>query len=120
MQGSCNVTGMGRILEPLRKNFENSIKRFDVTLVRRWADIEQKDEIVKNISTIVLNKSIIRNGFLNYEDYINKINSCDNDKDLISILKYLNNKKFIKLKVISNSAKIDYRKLNLLYKYVKY
>ena len=42
MQGSCNVTGMGRILEPLRKNFENSIKRFDVTLVRRWADIEQQ------------------------------------------------------------------------------
>ena len=44
MQGSCNVTGMGRMLEPLRKNFGNSIKRFDVTLVRRWADIEQIDE----------------------------------------------------------------------------
>tara|TARA_Y100000590_G_scaffold253013_1_gene284213 strand:+ start:1147 stop:2196 length:1050 start_codon:yes stop_codon:yes gene_type:complete len=43
MQGSCNVTGMGRILEPLRKTFGSSIKRFDVTLVRRWADIEQTD-----------------------------------------------------------------------------
>ena len=29
---------------PLRKNFGNSIKRFDVTLVRRWADLEQIDE----------------------------------------------------------------------------
>ena len=46
MQGSCNVTGMGRILEPLRKNFGNSIKRFDVTLIRRWADIEQNDKDV--------------------------------------------------------------------------
>ena len=44
MQGSCNVTGMGRILEPLRKSFGDSIKRFDVTLVRRWADIEQTEE----------------------------------------------------------------------------
>jgi glyceraldehyde-3-phosphate dehydrogenase (NAD(P)) len=52
MQGSCNVTGMGRMLGPLRKNFGNSIKRFDVTLVRRWADIEQIDETV--IDTIEL------------------------------------------------------------------
>jgi len=44
MQGSCNVTGMGRILEPLRENFGDKIIRFDVTLVRRWADIEQKDK----------------------------------------------------------------------------
>jgi glyceraldehyde-3-phosphate dehydrogenase (NAD(P)) len=41
MQGSCNVTGMGRILEPLREKFGPNIIRFDVTLVRRWADIEQ-------------------------------------------------------------------------------
>jgi glyceraldehyde-3-phosphate dehydrogenase (NAD(P)) len=41
MQGSCNVTGMGRILEPLREKFGHNIIRFDVTLVRRWADIEQ-------------------------------------------------------------------------------
>ncbi|RNJ77082.1 MAG: type II glyceraldehyde-3-phosphate dehydrogenase [Nitrosopumilus sp. H8] len=44
MQGSCNVTGMGRILEPLRAAFGDRLSRFDVTLVRRWADIEQKDK----------------------------------------------------------------------------
>ena len=55
MQGSCNVTGMGRMLEPLRKNFENSIKRFDVTLVRRWADIEQIDETVTDTIELTQN-----------------------------------------------------------------
>ncbi len=44
MQGSCNVTGMGRILEPLRERFGDDLIRFDVTLVRRWADIEQTDK----------------------------------------------------------------------------
>jgi len=48
MQGSCNVTGMGRILEPLRSKFGDSLTRFDVTLVRRWADIEQTDKEVKD------------------------------------------------------------------------
>jgi glyceraldehyde-3-phosphate dehydrogenase (NAD(P)) len=46
MQGSCNVTGMGRILEPLRDRFTNHLVRFDVTLVRRWADIEQTEKQV--------------------------------------------------------------------------
>jgi glyceraldehyde-3-phosphate dehydrogenase (NAD(P)) len=46
MQGSCNVTGMGRILEPLRDKFGDNITRFDVTLVRRWADIEQTEKII--------------------------------------------------------------------------
>ncbi|HUU48015.1 MAG TPA: type II glyceraldehyde-3-phosphate dehydrogenase [Nitrosopumilaceae archaeon] len=46
MQGSCNVTGMGRVLEPLREKFGNKIIRFDVTLVRRWADIEQTEKKV--------------------------------------------------------------------------
>ena len=55
MQGSCNVTGMGRMLEPLRKNFGNSIKRFDVTLVRRWADIEQTDETVPDTIELTQN-----------------------------------------------------------------
>ena len=41
MQGSCNVTGMGRIIEPLRDRFAGRLARLDVTLVRRWADIEQ-------------------------------------------------------------------------------
>ena len=55
MQGSCNVTGMGRILEPLRKNFGNSIKRFDITLVRRWADIEQTDETISDTIELTQN-----------------------------------------------------------------
>jgi len=55
MQGSCNVTGMGRMLGPLRKNFGNSIKRFDVTLVRRWADIEQIDETVTDTIELTQN-----------------------------------------------------------------
>ena len=44
MQGSCNVTGMGRILNPLKEKYANSLARFDVTLVRRWADLEQTDK----------------------------------------------------------------------------
>ncbi len=48
MQGSCNVTGMGRILEPLRDAFGDKIIRFDVTLVRRWADIEQTEKTVSD------------------------------------------------------------------------
>ncbi|MDH3610451.1 MAG: type II glyceraldehyde-3-phosphate dehydrogenase [Nitrosopumilus sp.] len=48
MQGSCNVTGMGRILEPLRDRFGDEIIRFDVTLVRRWADIEQTEKKVED------------------------------------------------------------------------
>jgi len=55
MQGSCNVTGMGRMLGPLRKNFGNSIKRFDVTLVRRWADIDQMDEVVTDTIELTQN-----------------------------------------------------------------
>ena len=50
MQGSCNVTGMGRILEPLRQKFGDELIRFDVTLVRRWADIEQTE---KNVSDTI-------------------------------------------------------------------
>jgi len=46
MQGSCNVTGMGRILQPLREKYGDRLVRFDVTLVRRWADIEQTDKKV--------------------------------------------------------------------------
>ena len=48
MQGSCNVTGMGRILEPLRQKFGDDLIRFDVTLVRRWADIEQIEKSVSD------------------------------------------------------------------------
>ncbi|MDH3277408.1 MAG: type II glyceraldehyde-3-phosphate dehydrogenase [Nitrosopumilus sp.] len=55
MQGSCNVTGMGRILEPLREKFGSKIIRFDVTLVRRWADIEQTEK--KLTDTIEMTES---------------------------------------------------------------
>lgn len=48
MQGSCNVTGMGRILEPLRDRFGEQLVRFDLTLIRRWADIEQTDKKLKD------------------------------------------------------------------------
>ena len=55
MQGSCNVTGMGRILEPLRDKFGDMLTRFDVTLVRRWADIEQTEK--KITDTIEMTQS---------------------------------------------------------------
>ncbi len=55
MQGSCNVTGMGRVLKPLRERFAGRLARFDVTLVRRWADIEQADKEV--IDTIEMAQS---------------------------------------------------------------
>jgi len=46
MQGSCNVTGMGRVLSPLREKYSQSLERIDVTLVRRSADLEQTDKEV--------------------------------------------------------------------------
>ncbi|AJZ75351.1 type II glyceraldehyde-3-phosphate dehydrogenase [Candidatus Nitrosotenuis cloacae] len=46
MQGSCNVTGMGRILQPLREKYGSRLVRFDAILVRRWADLEQTDKSV--------------------------------------------------------------------------
>ena len=48
MQGSCNVTGMGKILEPLRDRFCDRLVRFDVTLIRRWADLEQTDKSISD------------------------------------------------------------------------
>ena len=55
MQGSCNVTGIGRVIEPLRARYGARIERFDVTLVRRWADIEQSDKDVAD--TIEMSQS---------------------------------------------------------------
>ncbi|MBA3749912.1 MAG: type II glyceraldehyde-3-phosphate dehydrogenase [Nitrosopumilus sp.] len=49
IQGSCNVTGMGRIIQPLLENYGESIKRYDVNLVRRWADLEDKKEVKDSI-----------------------------------------------------------------------
>ena len=48
MQGSCNVTGMGRILQPLKEKYGSKIKRFDATLLRRWADLEDSRTEVKD------------------------------------------------------------------------
>ncbi len=49
MVGSCNVTGMGRALQPLRDRYGGRLARFDVTLVRRWADAEQEKEVEDTI-----------------------------------------------------------------------
>ena len=48
MQGSCNVTGMGRILQPLKEKYGSRIRRFDATLLRRWADLEDVKTEVKD------------------------------------------------------------------------
>ena len=48
MQGSCNVTGIGRVLQPLREKYGDRLVRFDVTLIRRWADIEQTNVELKD------------------------------------------------------------------------
>jgi len=49
IQGSCNVTGMGRIIQPLLENYGESIKRYDVNLVRRCSDLEDKKEVKDSI-----------------------------------------------------------------------
>lgn len=49
IQGSCNVTGLGRIMQPLIDKYGDSIKRFDATLIRRWADLEDKKEVRDSI-----------------------------------------------------------------------
>ena len=49
IQGSCNVTGMGRVIQPLLENYGESIKRYDVNLVRRWADLEDAKEIKDSV-----------------------------------------------------------------------
>jgi glyceraldehyde-3-phosphate dehydrogenase (NAD(P)) len=49
IQGSCNVTGMGKIIQPLVERYGKSLKRFDVNLVRRWADLEDKKEVKDSI-----------------------------------------------------------------------
>jgi glyceraldehyde-3-phosphate dehydrogenase (NAD(P)) len=49
IQGSCNVSGMGRIMQPLIEKYGKKIKRFDVTLVRRWADLEDSKQLDDSI-----------------------------------------------------------------------
>ncbi|HSA73082.1 MAG TPA: type II glyceraldehyde-3-phosphate dehydrogenase [Nitrososphaeraceae archaeon] len=49
IQGSCNVSGMGRIMQPMIEKFGDKIQRYDVTLIRRWADLEDKKEVRDSI-----------------------------------------------------------------------
>ena len=49
IQGSCNVTGLGKMMQPLIEKYGDAIKRFDATLIRRWADLEDKKEVKDSI-----------------------------------------------------------------------
>ena len=49
IQGSCNVSGMGRMMQPLIEKFGNRIKRYDVQLIRRWADLEDTKAVKDSI-----------------------------------------------------------------------
>lgn len=49
IQGSCNVSGIGRIMQPLAEKFGDEIERYDVTIVRRWADLEDSKEVRDSI-----------------------------------------------------------------------
>ncbi|MGI0005031.1 MAG: type II glyceraldehyde-3-phosphate dehydrogenase, partial [Nitrososphaera sp.] len=49
IQGSCNVSGMGRIMQPLIEKFGPRIKRYDVSLIRRWADLEDTKAVKDSI-----------------------------------------------------------------------
>jgi glyceraldehyde-3-phosphate dehydrogenase (NAD(P)) len=49
IQGSCNVSGIGRLMQPLIERFGNEIRRFDITLVRRWADLEDTKQVKDSI-----------------------------------------------------------------------
>jgi glyceraldehyde-3-phosphate dehydrogenase (NAD(P)) len=47
IQGSCNVSGIGRIMQPMIEKYGKEIERYDITLIRRWADLEDK-KVVKD------------------------------------------------------------------------
>jgi glyceraldehyde-3-phosphate dehydrogenase (NAD(P)) len=49
IQGSCNVSGMGRVMQPLIEKFGDRIRRYDVELVRRWADLEDTKAVKDSI-----------------------------------------------------------------------
>jgi len=49
IQGSCNVSGIGRIMQPLIEKFGSRIKRYDVELLRRWADLEDTKAVKDSI-----------------------------------------------------------------------
>jgi glyceraldehyde-3-phosphate dehydrogenase (NAD(P)) len=49
IQGSCNVSGMGRVMQPLIERFGEDIIRWDVSLIRRWADLEDAKPVKDSI-----------------------------------------------------------------------
>jgi len=49
IQGSCNVSGIGRVMQPLIEKFGNEIKRYDLTLIRRSADLEDSKQVHDSI-----------------------------------------------------------------------
>jgi glyceraldehyde-3-phosphate dehydrogenase (NAD(P)) len=49
IQGSCNVSGMGRVMQPLIEKFGDRIRRWDVQLIRRWADLEDTKAVKDSI-----------------------------------------------------------------------
>ena len=49
IQGSCNVSGMGRILQPMIEKYGSEIERYDVILIRRSADLEDLKEVKDSI-----------------------------------------------------------------------
>ena len=49
IQGSCNVSGMGRVMQPLIEKFGERITRYDVELIRRWADLEDTKAVKDSI-----------------------------------------------------------------------
>lgn len=49
IQGSCNVSGMGRVMQPLIEKFGSRINRYDVQLIRRWADLEDTKAVKDSI-----------------------------------------------------------------------
>jgi glyceraldehyde-3-phosphate dehydrogenase (NAD(P)) len=49
IQGSCNVSGMGRVMQPIIQKFGGNVMRFDVELVRRWADLEDTKAVKDSI-----------------------------------------------------------------------
>jgi glyceraldehyde-3-phosphate dehydrogenase (NAD(P)) len=49
IQGSCNVSGMGRIMQPLKERFGDRKLRYDVSLIRRWADLEDTKAVKDSI-----------------------------------------------------------------------
>ncbi len=49
IQGSCSVSGVGRVMQPLIEKFGKRIMRYDVELIRRWADLEDTKAVKDSI-----------------------------------------------------------------------